>query len=39
MTDIEQALEYIDFVDKNIGIMVGMYNRRKQIYRQKGVEM
>ena len=29
----------IDFVDKNIGIMVGMYNRRKQIYRQKGVEM
>jgi superfamily II DNA or RNA helicase len=29
----------IDFVDKNIGIMVGMYNRRKQIYRQKGVEV
>lgn len=29
----------IDFVDGNIGIMVGMYNRRRQIYRQKGVEM
>ena len=29
----------IDFVDSNIGMMVGMYNRRRQIYRQKGVEM
>lgn len=28
----------IDFVDAKIGIMVGMHNRRRQIYRQKGVE-
>jgi len=27
----------VDFVDAKIGIMVGMYNRRRQIYRQKGV--
>jgi superfamily II DNA or RNA helicase len=29
----------IDFVDKNIGIMVGMWKKRMRIYRQKGVEM
>ena len=29
----------IDFVDKNIGIMVGMYRKRLKIYREKGVEM
>lgn len=28
----------IDFVDKNIGMMVGMYKKRVKIYRQKGVE-
>jgi superfamily II DNA or RNA helicase len=29
----------IDFVDKNIGMMVGMWKKRLRIYRQKGVEM
>jgi superfamily II DNA or RNA helicase len=29
----------IDFVDKNIGIMVGMWKKRMRIYRAKGVEM
>lgn len=29
----------IDFVDGNIGIMVGMYKKRLRIYREKGVEM
>lgn len=29
----------IDFVDKDIGIMVGMYKKRMRIYREKGVEM
>ena len=29
----------IDFVDKDIGIMVGMYKKRQRIYRQKGVEV
>lgn len=29
----------IDFVDGNIGIMVGMWKKRMRIYRQKGVEM
>lgn len=29
----------IDFVDKNIGMMVGMYRKRLRIYRQKGVGM
>ena len=29
----------IDFVDSNIGIMVGMWKKRMRIYRQKGVEM
>ena len=29
----------IDFVDKNIGMMVGMWKKRMRIYRQKGVEM
>jgi hypothetical protein len=28
----------IDFVDKNIGMMVGMWKKRMRIYRQKGVE-
>jgi superfamily II DNA or RNA helicase len=29
----------IDFVDGNIGMMVGMWKKRMRIYRQKGVEM
>lgn len=29
----------IDFVDGNIGMMVGMWKKRLRIYRQKGVEM
>ena len=29
----------IDFVDKDIGIMVGMWKKRMRIYRQKGVEV
>jgi superfamily II DNA or RNA helicase len=29
----------IDFVDSNIGMMVGMWKKRMRIYRQKGVEM
>ena len=29
----------IDFVDKKIGMMVGMWKKRMRIYRQKGVEM
>lgn len=29
----------IDFVDSNIGMMVGMYKKRLRIYRQMGVEM
>lgn len=29
----------IDFVDGNIGMMVGMWKKRTRIYRQKGVEM
>jgi len=49
MTDIEQALQYIDcskakpvcidFVDGKIGIMVGMWKKRMRIYRQKGVNV
>ena len=29
----------IDFVDKNIGMMVGMWKKRMRIYRNKGVEV
>lgn len=29
----------IDFVDKNIGMMTGMYRKRLRIYRQRGVKM
>ena len=29
----------IDFVDSNIGMMVGMWKKRMRIYRQKGVEV
>jgi superfamily II DNA or RNA helicase len=29
----------IDFVDKNIGMMTGMYKKRLAIYRQRGVKM
>ena len=28
----------IDFVDRNIGILMGMYRKRLRIYREKGVE-